>query len=146
MVFFDSGGTHSFISKECVRRLKLVMRELGCELIISTPAFGEVSTNFVCVGCHIEVAGRGFKVNLIFLLMEALGMEWLSCNHIITDYNHTLILLHSWEKFSNFKTCFEVFYFTSTVDQRNEPYLRQINILEIKLPCINKQKSSIFHT
>jgi len=40
----------------------------------------------------------------------------------------------------------EVFYFISTLDQRNEPYLRQINILEIKLPCINKWKVSIFHT
>ena len=40
----------------------------------------------------------------------------------------------------------EVFYFISTLDQRNEPYLIQINILEIKLPCINKWKDSIFHT
>ena len=61
-------------------------------------------------------------------------------------HNHTLILLHSWEKLSNSKTCSEVFYFTSTLDQRNETYLRQINILEIKLSCINKRKDSIFHT
>ena len=32
------------------------------------------------------------------------------------------------------------------MNQRNEAYLRQINILEIKLPCINKRKGSIFNT
>jgi len=65
---------------------------------------------------------------------------------ITFHHTHTLILLHSWAKLSNFKPCSEVFHFTSTLDQRNEPYLRQINILEIKLPRINKQKDSIFHT
>ena len=65
---------------------------------------------------------------------------------IRTHHTHTLILLHSWAKWGNFKTCSEVFHFTSTLDQRNEPYLRQINILEIKLPFMNTRKDSIFHT
>jgi len=43
VVLFDLGATHSFVSIECVRRLELVMRELGCELIVATPTFGEVS-------------------------------------------------------------------------------------------------------
>jgi len=65
------------------------MRELGCKLIVATPASGEVSTNSVCVGCPIEVASRKFKVNLICLSMEGLdvilGMDWLSSNHIVID-------------------------------------------------------------
>jgi len=43
-VQFDSGATHSFISQECVSRLGLVARDLGCELAVSTPASGQVST------------------------------------------------------------------------------------------------------
>jgi len=38
----------------------------------------------------MEVAGRRFKVNLIYLPMEGLdvilGMDWLSGNHIVVDY------------------------------------------------------------
>ena len=89
VVLYDSGATHSFVSNECVRRLGLVMHELGCELIVAIPASGEVSTSFVCVGCPMEVAGRIFKVNLICLPMEGLdvilGMDWLSSNHEMID-------------------------------------------------------------
>jgi len=62
------------VSNECVRRLKLKLRELGCELIVATPASSEVSTTSVCVGCPMEVAGCKFKVNLICLPMEGLDM------------------------------------------------------------------------
>jgi len=89
VVLFDSGVTHSSVSNKCVRRLKLVMRELGCKLIVVTTTSGEVSTTFVCVGCPMEVAGRRFKVNLICLSMNGfdviLGMDWLSVNHIVID-------------------------------------------------------------
>ena len=48
VVLFDLGVTYSFVSNECVRRLRLVMRELACKLIVATPASGEVSTTSVC--------------------------------------------------------------------------------------------------
>ena len=79
VVLFDSGATHSFMYNECVRRLRLKLRELEHKLIVATPASDEVYTNSVCVGCPTEVAGRRFKVNLICLPMEGLnvilGME-----------------------------------------------------------------------
>jgi len=74
LVLFDSGATHSFISQECVSRLRLVARDLGCELAVSTPASGQVSTNLTCSGCVIEVAGHKFKVNLICLPLEGLDV------------------------------------------------------------------------
>ena len=89
LVVFDSCATHLFISQECVSRLGLVARDLGCELAVSTLAIGQVSTNLVCSGCTIEVAGHRFKVNLICLSLEGLdvilGMDWMSDNHIIID-------------------------------------------------------------
>jgi len=89
MVLFDSGTTHSFISNACVGRLSLEKRDLGCELLISTPSSGQVATSSVCVGCSMVVAARRFKVNLVCLPLEGLdvilGMDWLSNNHIIID-------------------------------------------------------------
>jgi len=66
-----------------------VTRDLGCELLVSTPSSGQVATSSVCVGCSMEVAGRRFKVNLVCLPLEGLdvilGMDWLSNNHVIID-------------------------------------------------------------
>jgi len=45
VVLFDLGATHLFISKERVGRLGLVVRNLGCKLIVVTPASGQVSIN-----------------------------------------------------------------------------------------------------
>jgi len=89
LVLFDSGATHSFISNACVGRLSLVTRDLGCELLVSTPSSGQVATSSICVGCSMVVAGHRYKVNLVCLPLEGLnvilGMDWLSNNHIIIN-------------------------------------------------------------
>jgi len=89
MVLFDSSATHLFISNGCVGRLSLEQRDLGCELLVSTPSSGQVATNSVCVGCSMVVEGHRFKVNLVCLPLKGLdvilGMDWLSNNHIIID-------------------------------------------------------------
>ncbi|XP_027912659.1 uncharacterized protein LOC114172271 [Vigna unguiculata] len=88
-VLFDSGASHSFVSLMCSERLGLPVRDLGCELVVSTPASGQVSTSSVCVGCPIEIAGRKFTVNLVRLPLEGLdvilGMDWLTTNDVIID-------------------------------------------------------------
>ncbi|XP_014523079.1 uncharacterized protein LOC106779480 [Vigna radiata var. radiata] len=66
-VLFDSGATHSFISKACVDRLGLTECEMQLDLVVSTLAAGEVRTSTVCIRCPIEVEGYKFKVNLICL-------------------------------------------------------------------------------
>jgi len=89
LMLFNSGATHSFISNACVGRLSLEKRDLGCELLVSTPSSGQVATSSICVGCSMKVAGRRFKVNLVCLPLEGLdvilGMDWLSNNHIMID-------------------------------------------------------------
>ena len=72
LVLFDSGASHSFISHDCVEKLGLSTRDLGCELIVSTPASRQVSTNLAYVRCLMEVEGRRFKVNLVCLPLEGL--------------------------------------------------------------------------
>ena len=89
-VLFDFRATHSFIYVNCVGRLGLLIRDFGCELVVSTPTSGQVSTQLVCVECYIKVAGYRTKVNLICLPLEGmdmrLGMDWLSINHTVIDY------------------------------------------------------------
>jgi len=92
------------------------------------------------------VVDRKVKLHAYLFSVFDFNKKYKKISKICTHHTHTLIFLHSWAKLSNFKTFSEVFYFTSTLDQRNEPYLRQINIIEIKLPCINKRKDFIFHT
>ncbi|XP_017410663.2 uncharacterized protein LOC108322887 [Vigna angularis] len=88
-VLFDSGATHSFISKECVEKLGLSVRELQFDLVVSTPTADEVRTTTYCAKCSIVVEGRRFKVNLICLPLQGLevilGMDWLMTNHILID-------------------------------------------------------------
>ncbi|XP_047159520.1 uncharacterized protein LOC124829977, partial [Vigna umbellata] len=40
-VLYDSGATHSFISKACVEKLGLTESEMQFDLVVSTPAAGE---------------------------------------------------------------------------------------------------------
>ncbi|XP_052728500.1 uncharacterized protein LOC128195299 [Vigna angularis] len=88
-VLFDSEATHSFVSSACSEELSLPVSDLGCILVVSTPTSGQISTSSVCVGCPIVVAGRKFKVNLIYFPLKELdvilGMDWLSINHILID-------------------------------------------------------------
>ncbi|XP_017412819.1 uncharacterized protein LOC108324383 [Vigna angularis] len=88
-VLFDSGATHSFISKACVDKMGLAESEMQFDLVVSTPAAGEVKTSTMCVRCPIEVEGRRYKVNLICLPLKdlevILGMDWLNTNRILID-------------------------------------------------------------
>ncbi|XP_052728608.1 uncharacterized protein LOC128195371 [Vigna angularis] len=64
-------------------------REMQFDLVVSTPAAGEVRTSTVCAKCPIEVEGRNYKVNLICLPLKdlevILGMDWLAANRILID-------------------------------------------------------------
>ncbi|XP_047148801.1 uncharacterized protein LOC124821041, partial [Vigna umbellata] len=59
------------------------------DLVVSTPAAGELRTSTVCIRCPIVVEGRSDKVNLICLPLKELelilGMDWLATNHILID-------------------------------------------------------------
>jgi len=71
-VLYDSGATHSFVSNACVERLGLPMRELQCELAVSTPTSGSVRTSSWYARLPVEVEGRRYRVNLICLPLQEL--------------------------------------------------------------------------
>ncbi|XP_027941072.1 uncharacterized protein LOC114194866 [Vigna unguiculata] len=101
-VLFDSGVTHSFVSFACVERLGLPVRELQCELAVSTPASGLVRTSSLCVSLSVEVEGRRYRVNLIRLPLQVLevilGMDWLSANRILKDCREKKLFFPSVEE------------------------------------------------
>jgi len=57
-VLYDSGATHSFVSDVCVRKLGLLVCELQCELVVSTPTSSLVRTSSLCARCPVEVERR----------------------------------------------------------------------------------------
>jgi len=100
-VLYDSGATHSFVSKSKVLELGLPVRELQFDLVVYTPASGKVRTSTLCARCLLEVEGRKYRVNLICLPLEGLdvilGMDWLSTNHILIDCNEKRVVFPSLE-------------------------------------------------
>ncbi|XP_027905882.1 uncharacterized protein LOC114165462 [Vigna unguiculata] len=78
LVLFDSGASHSFISHDCVKKLGLSTYDLGCELIVSKPASGQVSTNSTCVGCSMEVEGR-------VVVPESEGIKLISTHRALKE-------------------------------------------------------------
>jgi len=95
-VLYDSGATHSFVSKSVVMELGLPVRELLYDLVVSTPGSRMVRTSTLCARYLIEVEGRKYRVNLICLPLEGLdvilGMDWLSANRILMDCNEKKVL------------------------------------------------------
>jgi len=95
-VLYDSGATHSFVSNACVERLGLPVRELQCELAVSTSASGLVRTSSLCARLPVEVEGRRYRVNLICLHLQELevilGIDWLSANRILIDCREKKLL------------------------------------------------------
>ncbi|XP_052734144.1 uncharacterized protein LOC128196682 [Vigna angularis] len=99
LVLFDSGATHSFVSEACMERLGLVVKELQCDLVVSTLASRLVRTSIVCSKFLIEVEGRRFRVNLICLPLQGLevilGMDFLSTNRILIDCGNKELIFPS---------------------------------------------------
>jgi len=95
-VLYDSGVTHSFVSDACVKHMGLLVCELQCELVESTPASSLIRTSSLCARCLVEVEGRKYKVNLICLPLQELevilGMDWLPANRILIDCRENKLL------------------------------------------------------
>jgi len=76
--------------------LGLLVCELQCELVVSTPASGLVRTLSFCARCLVEVQERIYKVNPICLpLLELeviLGDDWLSANCIYIDSREKVVV------------------------------------------------------
>ena len=98
MVLFDSGASHSFVSKSFALQNNFSMLPLEKSMIVKSPGIKQVTQNY-CQGVVIEFEGLKFYANLIVLeskgLDVILGMDWLTTNKGFIDcFNRTVILTH----------------------------------------------------
>ncbi|KAL5578634.1 hypothetical protein UlMin_011076 [Ulmus minor] len=79
---FDTGASHSFISKLFVNTLGLEIQPFYPPLTVMTPMGGHVLVSFVCRSCLVIIKSHRLLADLIVLPMTQfdviLGMNWLS--------------------------------------------------------------------
>jgi Zinc knuckle./Retroviral aspartyl protease./Retrotransposon gag protein. len=87
-VLFDSGATHSFISKKFVGKHGLIREELSTPMRVHTPGNSSTSVQF-SPSVTIEIQRSPFLANLILLeskdLDVILGMDWLTRHRGVID-------------------------------------------------------------
>jgi hypothetical protein len=69
-VLFDSGASHSFVTKSFVEKHKILNYPLKKKLLIRSPG-GELRATHSCPQTKIEIRGLSFLVELIIF-----GIEW----------------------------------------------------------------------
>ncbi|XP_073045974.1 uncharacterized protein [Primulina eburnea] len=88
-VLFDSGATHSFISKRFTKKLGLTPELLVEPFRVATPTSKTVETYRVHRKCKICINEHIFQAELIQLNMVEfdiiLGMDWLARNNAMVD-------------------------------------------------------------
>ncbi|XP_075486356.1 uncharacterized protein LOC142525961 [Primulina tabacum] len=88
-VLFDSGATHSFISKRFTKKLGLTPELLVEPFRVATPTSKTVETHRVHRKCKICINEHLFQAELIQLNMVEfdiiLGMDWLARNNAMVD-------------------------------------------------------------
>ncbi|XP_074323903.1 uncharacterized protein LOC141660817 [Apium graveolens] len=98
-VLFDSGASNSFLSKECVSNMDLLLEDLTEPLTIEVANQDKVSVNQFFPRCQLKICGRFFLVDLIpFKLGEfdvILGMDWLSQYKANINCKKTKVLLYT---------------------------------------------------
>ena len=87
-VLFDSGASHTFISKECVSRLGLEVESISRPYNIHSPG-GHLITNQLVRKIPLQLQGRIFATQLIVLPSQKmdviLGMNWMEVHRVVLD-------------------------------------------------------------
>ncbi|XP_042511755.1 uncharacterized protein LOC122086908 [Macadamia integrifolia] len=85
-VLFDSGASHSFVSKRFAKKIDMSPKALESKLIFSTP-IGKVAQLNEVYGPHsVEIGGKKLDAQLIKFNMQnfyvILSMDWLSTHWV----------------------------------------------------------------
>jgi len=97
-VLFDSGASHTFISKECATRLGLGIETMSKPYYIHSPG-GQLITNQTTKLVPIRLQGENFTTHLIMLPTQKvdiiLGMNWMKFHGIILDTSSRAVHVNS---------------------------------------------------
>ena len=87
-VLFDSGASHTFISKECVIRLGLKIESMSKPYHIHSPG-GKLITNQFVKQVPLQLQEKIFPTALIILPTQSvdiiLGMNWMDGRGVLLD-------------------------------------------------------------
>jgi hypothetical protein len=88
-VLFDSGSSHSFISRQYVLECSFPLTELEKPLEVVTPLGGSARLEHYVKGFQLDIAGWRFTLDLIMMGFTGfhiiLGMDWMNTNHVSLD-------------------------------------------------------------
>jgi hypothetical protein len=88
IVLFDSGATHSFISKNCGTKMGLDIYSINEAYRITTPG-GKVLSNQICRKVPIQLGSYPIKADLLVMDLTGmdvlLGMDWMTQYHVSLD-------------------------------------------------------------
>src|SRR4051812_37585731 len=110
-VLFDTGASHSFISRAFVDKNGFPTENIGCHIKVSSPG-GDMIVSLGCRDLVIEFGKHKFPVSLIILdsqgLGVILGMDWMTKYEGVPDCaNRTVTLTTPDNKSIRFKSNFE---------------------------------------
>ena len=85
VILFDSGASHSFISRSFAAQKKFPCTLLGKNMLVQTPR-SIIKSNLVCRDLEININRVYFPTSLIIIESEKLdiilGMNWLTQNQV----------------------------------------------------------------
>jgi hypothetical protein len=95
-VLFDSGASHSFITKSFVEKQNIPKHPLMKMLHISSPG-GDMNATHSCLHVNLKIQGIDFLINLVVLGSNGIDVilecDWLkSCDGVIQCANGTIML------------------------------------------------------
>jgi hypothetical protein len=98
VTLFDSGATHSFISKDCGTRIGLDLCHTRGSYMISTPG-GKVTSNQMVKSVPILLGSKLIKTDLVLLNLEGmdiiLGTNWMTEHRVLLDISSRVIEIDS---------------------------------------------------
>jgi hypothetical protein len=94
IVLFDSGATHSFISKDCRTKIGLDIYSINEVYRIITPG-GKISSNQICRMVPLQLGGHPIKTDLLVIDQKGmdvlLGMNWMTQNQVSLDISSRIV-------------------------------------------------------
>jgi hypothetical protein len=112
LVLFDTGASHSFISRAFVNKHGLAEESLGKPIRVSSPG-GEMIVNSGCRQLDLQIGKHTFPTDLVILETQGLdviiGMDWMTRFEGIIDCANRAITLTTPEKRKiKFRSTFEL--------------------------------------
>ena len=96
LALFDTGASHSFISRDVCKRLNLELELAGEALAVSIPSGQTLLADCVCKNLDLVVGEKNFTTDLYALEMRdfdiIFGMDWLTKESATIRYHEREII------------------------------------------------------